>query len=260
MLPSFREMREFVAGLIAGGGGTVPLKASAAEVAGGVDDAKFATSLAIKNSHNVPSVAPGTDGNVMTSDGVDWVSEAPVGGVTNSAGANVFPLSDGTDLQASSFSQPASGTLQNDTADPFFLLSPTTKAFQIGDSVDSFFRIDVAGLNQWHASPNDVKIDTSGKTTIGDPEGGLVLEFEPAIDTVMLGHDGGDSVIVVNRGTAVIELTANNGVKQSAPASTTAAILGNGEVSFYLDEATHKLMVAVKYSDGTTKTGEVALT
>ena len=59
---------------------TVPVKATGAEVDTGTDDAKFATAKAIKDSHNVPSVAPSTDGNVMTSNGTDWVSETPAGG------------------------------------------------------------------------------------------------------------------------------------------------------------------------------------
>lgn len=65
---------------------TVPVKASGAELDTGTDDAKFATAKAINDSHNVPSVAPGTSGNVMTSDGTDWISSSaytamPVGTV-----------------------------------------------------------------------------------------------------------------------------------------------------------------------------------
>lgn len=57
-----------------------PVKASGAELDTGTDDAKFATAKALKDSHNVPSVAPGTSGNVLTSDGTDWTSAAPSGG------------------------------------------------------------------------------------------------------------------------------------------------------------------------------------
>jgi len=58
---------------------TLPVKASGAELDTGTDDAKFATAKAINDSHNVPSVAPSTSGNVMTSNGTDWVSSTPSG-------------------------------------------------------------------------------------------------------------------------------------------------------------------------------------
>ena len=50
------------------------VKASGAEMDTGTDDAKFATAKAINDSHNVPSVAPSTSGNIMQSNGTDWVS------------------------------------------------------------------------------------------------------------------------------------------------------------------------------------------
>lgn len=53
------------------------IKASAAEIDTGTDDGKFVTAKGLKDSHNVPSVAPGSLGNVLTSDGTDWTSEAP---------------------------------------------------------------------------------------------------------------------------------------------------------------------------------------
>ena len=66
------------------------VKATGAELDTGTDDAKFATAKATKDSHNVPNVAPSTDGNVMTSDGTDWGSEAPAGDATK------LPLAGGT--------------------------------------------------------------------------------------------------------------------------------------------------------------------
>jgi len=57
-------------------------KASGTELDTGTDDAKFATAKAIKDSKNVPSVAPGAVGNVLTSDGTDWTSAAGGGGGT----------------------------------------------------------------------------------------------------------------------------------------------------------------------------------
>jgi len=55
-------------------------KATGVELDTGTDDAKFATAKALKDSHNVPSVAPGTSGNVLTSNGTDWTSAAASGG------------------------------------------------------------------------------------------------------------------------------------------------------------------------------------
>ena len=69
---------------------TLPVKATGAEIDTGTDDAKFATAKALKDSHNVPSVAPSTDGKVMTSNGTDWVSETPAGDSTK------LPLTGGT--------------------------------------------------------------------------------------------------------------------------------------------------------------------
>ena len=61
-------------------GGTSLSKASAAEVDTGTDDEKYVTAKGIKDAKNVPNVAPGTSGNVLTSDGTDWTSAAPSGG------------------------------------------------------------------------------------------------------------------------------------------------------------------------------------
>jgi len=52
------------------------VKASGAELDTGTNDDKFATAKAIKDAHNVPSVAPSTSGNVLTSNGTDWTSAA----------------------------------------------------------------------------------------------------------------------------------------------------------------------------------------
>lgn len=51
--------------------------ASAADLRTGTDNAKLVTCKTIKDSLNVPDVAPGTAGNVMTSDGTKWTSSAP---------------------------------------------------------------------------------------------------------------------------------------------------------------------------------------
>ena len=54
--------------------------------------------------------------------------------------------------------------------------------------------------------------------------------------------------------------TSSLGNAKVATAAPTDANLNTGTVTFYLDEGGDKLMVRVKYSDGTLKTGEVALT
>ena len=56
-----------------GGGGSLT-KAAGSDVTTGTDDAKYVTAKAIKDSVNVPNVAPGTIGNVMTSTGSAWAS------------------------------------------------------------------------------------------------------------------------------------------------------------------------------------------
>lgn len=63
----------------------VPTKATGAEVDTGTDDVKYATSKALKDSHNVPTVAPGAAGNVMVSDGTDWQSTANAGRLVDRA-------------------------------------------------------------------------------------------------------------------------------------------------------------------------------
>ena len=59
---------------------TKTTKANGTELDTGTDDAKFATAKALKDSNNIPSVAPGTSGNVLTSNGTDWTSAAASGG------------------------------------------------------------------------------------------------------------------------------------------------------------------------------------
>jgi hypothetical protein len=53
----------------------------------GTNDVKYASSKAIKDSKNVPSVAPGSSGNILESDGTNWTSAAPSGGGDVSAAA-----------------------------------------------------------------------------------------------------------------------------------------------------------------------------
>jgi hypothetical protein len=59
-------------------GATANTKASAAEVETGTDDTKFLTAASIHDAaqHQIPHVAPGDSGNVLTSNGTDWTSAA----------------------------------------------------------------------------------------------------------------------------------------------------------------------------------------
>ena len=70
----------------------VPVKAVGSDLDAGTDDAKFATAKAIKEAHNVPSVAPGAAGHVLTSDGTDWKSEV------GQDGLEIRPTSQGRHL------------------------------------------------------------------------------------------------------------------------------------------------------------------
>jgi hypothetical protein len=70
--------------------GTVPVKATGAEIDTGTNDTKFVTPKGLNDSHNVPSVAPGTDGNVLTSNGTDWVSETPASATVTAASIQDF--------------------------------------------------------------------------------------------------------------------------------------------------------------------------
>ena len=68
--------------------------ATGAEVDTGTDDVKYASAKALKDSHNVASVAPSTSGNVLTSDGTDWTSATPDTVPVKATGAE---LNTGTD-------------------------------------------------------------------------------------------------------------------------------------------------------------------
>jgi hypothetical protein len=67
----------------------IPVKAIGSEADTGTDDAKFLTAKAAKDSHNIPSVAPSTSGNVLTSNGTDWTSAAPASGATKCTGVEI---------------------------------------------------------------------------------------------------------------------------------------------------------------------------
>lgn len=123
-----------------------------------------------------------------------------------------------------------------------------------------------------------------------------LMSFNPHDPTLIGGafidqdhqdHETGERFIRVNGNLNIRgSLTQNGqpvgggGITNSAPANTvpksdgtnlvasritddgitiSAGILANGQISFYLDELGNTLKVAVKYSDGTVKTGTIAL-
>ena len=56
-----------------------------------------------------------------------------------------------------------------------------------------------------------------------------------------------------------LEVISSAGIIQSAPSSA-PTLTGNSQITFSLDESGHNLVVTAKYSDGTAKSGTVALT
>jgi len=70
-----------------------PSKAAGTDIDTGTDDAKYITSKAINDSHNVPDVAPGTSGNLMVSNGTDWTSAT---GISTSTWTPVYTCQTGT--------------------------------------------------------------------------------------------------------------------------------------------------------------------
>jgi hypothetical protein len=88
-----------------------------------------------------------------------------------------------------------------------------------------------------HGGPGDVQ---GGNVTI---TGGLSGTVGAAGNVTISASNGG----VVRFGALPVAAPANGKVN-------------NSQFTFWVDEATHKLMVKLKYSDGTVKSGEVALT
>jgi hypothetical protein len=56
-------------------------KAAGTDIDTGTDDVKYVTAKALNDSHNIVDVAPGTSGNIPTSNGTDWTSIANDGWV-----------------------------------------------------------------------------------------------------------------------------------------------------------------------------------
>lgn len=117
----------------------------------------------------------------------------------------------------------------------------------------------------------DVSIDLNQDTEVA---AGNALKFAHASGEASLSAPAGDELrlatgdklafrdsdlYVTSDTDGYLDVSADTAVRQSVPASA-PTLANSGTISFYLDETNNKLKVAVKYSDGTTKTGEVALT
>jgi hypothetical protein len=101
---------------------TLPVKATGAEADTGTNDDKFLTAKAAKDSHNIPSVAPGTIGNVLTSDGTDWTSSAPATAGIESVVAGTNVTVDDTD-PANPVVSASGGVATDETVNPTNLLA-----------------------------------------------------------------------------------------------------------------------------------------
>jgi hypothetical protein len=132
-------------------------KATPDDVDDGTDDTKVVTPYSIANSHNVPNVVPGPIGNVMTSDGTDWISSPPAssggggGGGTGTGASKDFTA--GENLNENDYVYPSandtvlryrpkgfSGTI-NVTTDPTTAWGASTalKSFKISATQVLFF-------------------------------------------------------------------------------------------------------------------------
>lgn len=125
-------------------GATANSKATGAEVDTGTDDTKFVTVKAINDSHNVPMVAPGTIGNVMISNGTDWVSSAVSG--------DPFFFGDGSD-----------GSVTFDGSSSVLGISPSGSAYTLTRDI---YTIDCTINNGVTINTNGWRIFSRGTFTL----------------------------------------------------------------------------------------------
>lgn len=140
----------------------------------------------------------------------------------------------------------------------------------------AYINLPAAGTNAWaiyatgkveigHATNVRMKLDPSSTSQFGVTVRNQAdtaykeLLFNAESVTFSLGTTGAAAGVAAYT-TGMIDLIVR--VRQAAPNTTPSdGIINAGQISFYLDESTHKLKVKAKYANGTTvKIGEVALT
>lgn len=133
-------------------GATANSKATGAEVDTGTDDTKFLTVKAVNDSNNIPWVAPGTSGNVMTSNGTGWVSSA-------GTSFDMF-FGDGSD---------GAGTISSDT-------TLTKDMYYTNLTVDSTFNLSTGGYRIYVSGTltNNGTIRNNASGATGGATGSLV--------------------------------------------------------------------------------------
>ena len=101
------------------------------------------------------------------------------------------------------------------------------------------------------ASPQVIKVHLHAAGTSYLNGGNVVINDNGADCDTRIESDSNPYAMMID--------ASQDAMIQAAPAST-PTLPGNSTIAFYLDQTGHNLKVAVKYSNGTTKTGTLALT
>lgn len=175
-------------------GATANTKATGAEVDTGTDDTKFATAKALKDSHNVPSVAPGTSGNVLVSNGTDWTSSAPAASVsvttkgdlqTYSTVAARLPVGDdGNILEARSSETTGLKWIKPPATDTITLVIPSLDLTANGEKI-------IRNANENQAFGDVCFYNSDGQCQIADADAIATAKVKlMAIATISANSDG----------------------------------------------------------------------
>jgi hypothetical protein len=137
---------------ISSAAGAVPVKASGAELATGSDDAKFATAKAIKDSHNVPSVAPSTTGNVMTSNGTDWTSATPTAVPVKASGSEITAGTDDAKFATAKSLRDADVGMWKSTTGTFTARPPSTSTITMTTDLTATMKVGLPLRYTWNSN------------------------------------------------------------------------------------------------------------